>query len=81
MKTRLDILKQERDQIKNMRCLSFNLIEECVKYYDHEILCITDFNAQNHVYEDEEKKVEPQIDFTTGTEYLVDNQGNRLELW
>ena len=32
MKTRLDVLKQEREQIKNMNCLSFNLIEECVKY-------------------------------------------------
>lgn len=52
MKTRLDVLKQEREQIKNMKCLSFNLIEKCVEYYDHEIECIEIYRSANPVYED-----------------------------
>ena len=55
MKTRLDVLKQEREQIKNMKCLSFNLIEECVKYYEKEIKCIEVYNAPNPIYENDEK--------------------------
>lgn len=49
-KTRLDVLKEEREQIKNMRCLSFNLIEECTKYYDHEIDCIEVYGSANPIY-------------------------------
>ena len=44
---RLDLLKKEREQIHNMQCLSFNLIEECEKYYNHEIECILRYNSPN----------------------------------
>lgn len=44
---RLDILKKEREQIRNMQCLSFNLIEECEKYYKHEIECIEKYGSPN----------------------------------
>ena len=52
-KTRLDVLEEEREQIKNMRCLSFNLIEECVKYYEHEIDAIRLWGSSNPVYEED----------------------------
>lgn len=38
--SRLEILKQEREQISQMRCLSFDLMEKCKEWYDNEIECI-----------------------------------------
>ena len=38
--TRLDKLKEEKEQINNMKCLSFDLIEKCNEWYDHEIEAI-----------------------------------------
>lgn len=45
--TRLEKLKEERETIRNMRCLSFDLIDECTKYYDHEIKCIEEYGSDN----------------------------------
>jgi len=38
--SRLEILKEEKRIIENMKCLSFELIEKCQEWYDHEISCI-----------------------------------------
>ena len=44
---RLDLLRKELNMIHNMQCLSFNLKEECEKYYAHEIACIELYNSSN----------------------------------
>lgn len=44
---RLEKLKQEREIIKSLQCLSFDLIDHCVKYYDHEIECIEEYGSDN----------------------------------
>ena len=45
--SRLEILKQEREQISQMRCLSFDLMEKCREWYDNEIEAIEKYNAPN----------------------------------
>lgn len=44
---RLEKLKQERETVRNLKCLSFDLIDECTKYYDHEIQCIEEYGSDN----------------------------------
>ena len=48
-KHRLDVLKEERDQINKMKCLSFDLKDQVVKYYDHEIMCIEKYGSANPI--------------------------------
>lgn len=50
--TRLDILKQERDQIKDMQCLSFALMDDCKEWYDREIEAIEVYGAPNKEYDE-----------------------------
>lgn len=38
--TRLEKLKAEKEIIQNMKCLSFDLREKCIEWYDKEIECI-----------------------------------------
>ena len=45
--TRLDLLKKEKEEIKKMRCLSFDLIDKCLEWYDHEIRCIEEYGSPN----------------------------------
>lgn len=45
--SRLEILKQEREQISQMSCLSFDLMEKCREWYDNEIEAIEKYNAPN----------------------------------
>ena len=47
---RLDKLKAELCIIKSLSCLSFDLMEQCEKYYKHEINCIEQYNSPNPVY-------------------------------
>jgi len=47
---RLDKLKAELCIIKSLSCLSFDLVEQCEKYYNHEINCIEQYNSPNPVY-------------------------------
>lgn len=49
--TRLSILLEEREQIRSIRCLAFNIREEALKYYDHEIECITEYGSPNPDYD------------------------------
>lgn len=44
---RLDELKCELKLIQELPCLSFNLIEQCVEYYEHEIECIELYGSPN----------------------------------
>ena len=50
--TRLDILKKERQIIKNLNCLSYQLKEDCDKWYAHEIECIEKWHSANPEYGD-----------------------------
>lgn len=50
--TRLDILKNEREQIKGMHCLSFALIDNCLEWYDREIEAIEVYGAPNKEYDE-----------------------------
>ena len=50
--TRLDILKKERDQIKDMQCLSFALMDDCKEWYDREIEAIEVYGAPNKEYDE-----------------------------
>lgn len=45
--TRLEKLKEERETIRAMRCLSFDLIAACTVYYDREIEAIEEYGAEN----------------------------------
>jgi len=49
---RLDILKAEKEKIKEMRCLSFSLIDKCIEWYDREIEAIEVHGAANDDYKD-----------------------------
>ena len=51
--TRLEILKAEKEQIKDLRCLSFSLMDKCTEWYDREIEAIEVHGASNEVYKDE----------------------------
>jgi len=51
--TRLERLKKERDIVTNLTCLSFDLIEQCQAYFDHEIECIVKYGSANPIYEDD----------------------------
>ena len=44
---RLDELKRELKLIQELPCLSFNLVEQCVNYYEHEIECIEQWGSAN----------------------------------
>lgn len=45
--TRLNKLKEERDTVRSLKCLSFDLIDEVTKYYDREIKCIEEYGSHN----------------------------------
>lgn len=45
--TRLDKLKEEREQIRNMMCLCFDLKDQAIFYYNREIDAIELYNASN----------------------------------
>lgn len=48
--TRLEVLKDEKEQIKGLRCLSFGLIDKCIEWYDKEIEAIVIHGADNKFY-------------------------------
>lgn len=48
--TRLEILKAEKEQIKDLRCLSFSLMDKCTEWYDKEIEAIVVYGAENKFY-------------------------------
>ena len=48
---RLTTLKLELELIKNLRCLSYNLLDKVIEYYEHEIECIEKYNSENREYE------------------------------
>lgn len=50
--TRLETLKQEKEEIMRMHCLSFGLKDKCAEWYDHEIECIEKYGSANPEYEE-----------------------------
>ena len=48
---RLTTLKLELELIKNLRCLSYDLLDKCIEWYEHEIECIEKYNSENREYE------------------------------
>ena len=48
---RLTTLKLELELIKNLRCLSYNLLDKVIEYYEHEIECIEKYNSENSEYD------------------------------
>lgn len=50
--TRLDTLKKELVEIREMDCLAFSIKEAAVKYYEHEIQCIEMWGSPNPDYKD-----------------------------
>ena len=48
--TRLDVLKTEKEKIKSMRCLSYDLLDRCLEWYDREIEAIEIHGAPNKDY-------------------------------
>jgi len=48
--TRLEILKAEKEQIKDLHCLSFKLMDKCIEWYDKEIEAIVVHGAENKFY-------------------------------
>ncbi len=50
---RLELLKKEREAIINMRTLSYDLMEKCREWYDHEIDCIEKWGSDNPEVRDE----------------------------
>ena len=54
MITRLEKLKAEMKIVQALQCLRFDLMEECVDHYEHEIKCIECFGSPNPVYDDED---------------------------
>lgn len=44
---RLEMLKKELEIVKSLRCLSYNLKEEVVKYYEIEIKCIEGWGEED----------------------------------
>lgn len=49
--TRLDLLKQEIETVKELRCLSFGIKDEVVAHYEREITAIEKWGASNPEYE------------------------------
>ena len=49
---RLTTLKLELELIKNLRCLSYDLLDKCIEWYEHEIECIEKYGAANPEYPD-----------------------------
>ena len=45
--TRLDKLKEEKEQISKMQCLAFSLMEKCQEWYQKEIDCIEVYGDEN----------------------------------
>lgn len=45
--TRLEELKRELHIIENFPCLSFNCLEQCREWYQHEIDCIQLYHSPN----------------------------------
>ena len=50
--TRLDMLKAELAAIKYFHCLSFDIRDAAVKYYEHEIRCIEEWGSENREVEE-----------------------------
>ena len=48
---RLTTLKLELELIKNLRCLSYDLLDKCIEWYEHEIECIEKYNSENREYD------------------------------
>lgn len=51
--TRLELLKKEKEVVKGLKCLSYNLGEQVLSYYDVEINAIEVYGSINPTYEDE----------------------------
>lgn len=47
---RLDLLKKELKVVKNLDCLAFNIKEQAIDYYNHEIECIEVYGSENPDY-------------------------------
>ena len=45
--TRLDLLKKQLETVKKLTCISFDLKEKVIKYYEHEIECIEEYGGYN----------------------------------
>jgi len=45
--TRLDLLEQERETVKGLRTLAFDLKEACDRWYKNEIECIEKYHSPN----------------------------------
>ena len=45
--TRLDLLYQEKELVKNLYCMCFDLKEKAIEYYENEIRAIEEFDAPN----------------------------------
>lgn len=50
-KTRLEVLEEEKEIVKKLQCLSFNISESAIRYYNSEIAAIRLYNACNPIYE------------------------------
>ena len=44
--TRLEILKNELEQIKSMRCLAYDIMEQAIKWYENEIRVIEEYGEE-----------------------------------
>ena len=55
--TRLELLKKEKEIVKNLRTLSFDCIDECIKHFDHEIECIEVYGSPNPECREENENV------------------------
>lgn len=51
--TRLELLKKEKEIVKGLKCLSYNLGAEVLSYYDVEINAIEVYGSINPTYNDE----------------------------
>lgn len=45
--TRLELLYQERELVKNLYCMCFDLKEKAAEYYSNEIRTIEEFGSPN----------------------------------
>jgi hypothetical protein len=54
--TRLELLKEEYETIRNLRTLSFDLLARVSSYYAHEIECIEKFGSPNPEVKNREAK-------------------------
>lgn len=50
--TRLELLKKEQEQIRDMRCLSFDLKDQALFHYQTEINAIEKYGAPNKEVEE-----------------------------